>query len=131
MFPNFDKPFLLETDSSKEELGAVLPKKQEDGHYHPMAFGSQTLMPSEQNYHSLKLEFLALKWSITEHFKEYLAYALFTIHTDNMPNLDVMGHHRVGALASYEFTLEHQKGADNGAADVLSRVLINHDKDTV
>ena len=42
-------------------------------------------MPSEQNYHSSKLEFLALKWSVTEHFKEYLAYAPFTVRTDNNP----------------------------------------------
>ena len=48
-------------------------------------FSSRTLMPSEQNYHSSKLEFLALKWSITKHFKEYLAYAPFTVHTDNNP----------------------------------------------
>ena len=63
VFPNFDKPFLLETDASKEGLGVVLSQKQDDGCYHPMAFGSRTLMPSEQNYHSSKLEFLALKHS--------------------------------------------------------------------
>ena len=78
VFPDFDKPFLLETDASKEGLGAVLSQKQDDGCYHPVAFGSRTLTPSEQNYHSSKLEFLALKWSVAEHFKEYLAYAPFT-----------------------------------------------------
>ena len=75
VFPDFDKPFLLKTDASKEGLGVVLSQKQDDGCYHPVAFGSRSLLPSEQNYHSSKLEFLALKWSITEHFKEYLAYA--------------------------------------------------------
>ena len=97
------------------------------------------MTPSKQDYHSSKLEFLALKWSVTEHFKEYLAYALFIVHTDNnlltymltTPNLDVMGHCWVGVLASYEFTLEYQKGSDNAADDVLSRVTVNHDKDTV
>ena len=99
VFPDFDKPFLLETDASKERLGAVLSQKQDDGCYHPVVFGSRTLTPSEQNYHSSKLEFLALKWSVTEHFKEYLAYAPFMVRTDNnpltymltMPNLDVTG----------------------------------------
>ena len=76
---DFDKPFLLETDVSKEGLGVVLSQKQDDRCYHPVAFGSRTLTPSEQNYHSSKLEFLMLKWSITEHFKEYLAYAPFTV----------------------------------------------------
>ena len=59
VFPDFNKPFLLETDASKEGLGAVLSQKPDDGHYHPVAvaFGSRMLMPSEQNYHSSKLEF--------------------------------------------------------------------------
>ena len=63
---DFDKPFLLETDTSKEGLGAVLSKKQDDRHYHPIKFGSCSLTPSKKNYHSSKL---ALKWSVTEHFK--------------------------------------------------------------
>ena len=46
VFPDFDKPFLLETDASKEGLGAVLSQKQDDGCYYPVAFGSRTLMPS-------------------------------------------------------------------------------------
>ena len=62
VFPDFDMPFLLETDASKEGLGVVLSQKQDDRHYHPVAFGSRTLTPSKQNYHSSKLEFLALKW---------------------------------------------------------------------
>ena len=139
VFPDFDKPFLLETDASKEGLGAVLSQKQDDGCYHPVVFGSRTLMPSEQNYHSSKLEFLALKWSVTKHFKEYLAYVPFTVHTDNnplmyvlmTPNLDTTGHCWVGALTSYDFTLEYQKGSDNATIDALSRVPVRHDKDTV
>ena len=79
MFPDFDKPFLLEMDASKEELGVVLSQKQNDGQYHPVAFGSHSLTPLEKNYHSSKLEFLALKWSVTEHFKEYLAHTPFVV----------------------------------------------------
>ena len=79
VFPDFNKPFLLETDASKEGLGAVVSQKQSDGCYHPVAFGSRSLTPSEKNYHSSKLEFLALKWSIMEHFKEYLTYSPFVV----------------------------------------------------
>ena len=134
VFPDFDRPFLLETDSSKEGLEVVLSQKQEDGHYHPIAFGSRSFTPAEKNYHSSKLEFLALKWSITEHFKEYLAFAPFVVRTDKnpltyiltTPNLDATGHQWVGMLASFEFSLEYQKGVKNGAADALSQVPIKH-----
>ena len=79
VFPDFDKPFLLETDTSKDGLGAMLSQKQGDGCYHPITFGSQSLTLSEKNYHSSKLEFLALKWSVMEHFKEYLMYSPFVV----------------------------------------------------
>ena len=139
VFPDFDKPFLLEMDASKKGLGAVLSQKQSDGHYHPVTFGSCSLTLSEKNYHNSKLEFLALKWSITEHFKEYLAYSPFVVQTDNnpltymltMPNLDATGHWWVSALASFQFELEYQKRADNGVADALSWVPINHSWETV
>ena len=61
VFQDFDRPFLLETDASKEGLGVVLSQKQEDGCYHPVAFGSHSLTLAEKNYHSSKLEFHALK----------------------------------------------------------------------
>ena len=135
VFPDFDKQFLLETDTSKEGLGVVLSQKQDDRCYHSVAFGSRSLTPTQKNYHSSKLKFLILKWSMTEHFKEYLAYAPFTVRMDNnpltyvltTPNLDAMGHRLVGALVSFEFSLEYQKGADNGAADALSQVPVSHD----
>ena len=83
VFLDFDKPFLLETDTSKEKLGAVLSQKQDDGCYHPVTFGSHCLTPTKKNYHSSKLEFLTLKWGLMEHFKEYLAYAPFVVRMDN------------------------------------------------
>ena len=60
-FANYTKDFLCEADVSKEGLGAVLSQKQEDGQFHLVAYGSQALTMHEKNYHSTKLEFLALK----------------------------------------------------------------------
>ena len=76
-FADYTKDFLLKMDASKEGLGAVLSQKQADGHYHPVAYGNQALTVHEKNYHSTKLKFLALKWAIMEHFKEYLLYQPF------------------------------------------------------
>ena len=58
---DYMKDFLLKTDASKEGLGALLSPKQTDGHYHPVAYGSQALTAHEKNYYSTKLEILALK----------------------------------------------------------------------
>ena len=99
-FANYTKNLLFKTDASKEGLGAVLSQKQADGHYHPVAYGSWALAAHEKNYHSTKLEFLALKWAIMEHFKEYLLYQPFLVRTGNnpltyimiTPNLDATGH---------------------------------------
>ena len=129
-FADYMKDFLLETDASKEGLGVVLSQKQGDSHYHVVAYGSWALTANENNYHSTKLEFLALKWAITEHFKEYLLYVPFLVKTDNnpltyimtTPNLDATGYRWVGALVKFNFWLEYQKGQDNTVADALSRI---------
>ena len=115
-FPDFNKPFLLETDASGRGLGVVLSQKQADG-----------------RYYSNKQEFLALKWAVTEQFHEYLSpYGKnrneFVVRTDNNPltyifssaNLDAAGQRWVAHLASYNFSLEYQKGKDNTVADFLS-----------
>ena len=99
-FADFTKPFLLETDASGDGLGAVLQQKQADGKYHSVAFVSRALKGGEKRYHSSKLEFLALKWAVTEQFREYLLYQPFKVRTDNnpltyiktTPNLDALGH---------------------------------------
>ena len=100
VFADFRKPFRLETDASGEGLGAVLLQESDDGHYHPVAFASRELKGGEPKYHSSKLKFLALKWAMTEQFREYLQYQPFTVRTDNnpltyiltTPNLDALGH---------------------------------------
>ena len=134
-FPDFNKPFLLETDASGRGLGAVLSQKQADGRYHPIAYASCVMNETEQRYHSNKQEFLALKWAVTEQYHEYLSpYGKnrneFVVRTDNNPltyifsstNLDAAGQQWVALLASYNFSLEYQKGKDNTVADFLSRM---------
>ena len=54
-FADYMKDFLLETDASKEGLGAVLSQKQVGGQFHLVAYGSRALTTHEKNYHSTKL----------------------------------------------------------------------------
>ena len=129
-FADFTKPFLLEIDASGDGLGAVLQQKQDDGKYHPVAFASRALKGDEKRYHSSKLEFLALKWAVTEQFRESLLYQPFKVRMDNNPltyimttlNLDTLGHRWVSALADFQMSIEYVQGADNKVADALSHV---------
>ena len=138
-FADFNKPFLLKTDTSKLGLGAVLSQKQMDGHYHLVDYASQSVTTHESNHHSTKLEFLALKWAIAEQFQEYLLWKPFIVKTDNniltyvmtTPNLDATQHCWVESLARFTFCIKYQKGKDNAAADALSHVTLKLDAVTV
>ena len=125
--------------ATANKLPAMLSQKQPDGKWHPIAFGSCELKGGEAKYHSSKLEFLALKWAITEQFREYLRYRPFTMLTDNnpltyiltTPNLDALGHRWVATLASYNMTIRYLKGSDNKVADALSQIETRLDPETV
>ena len=138
-FADFKKPFLLETDTSIEGLGVVLSQKQDNDCYHPIAYASRGLKGGELKYHSSKLEFLALKWAVTEQFREYLQYQPFLVRTDNnpltyvmtTPNLDAVGHRWVAAMAGYNFKMEYVRGMDNKVTDALSHVGERLDEEAV
>ena len=108
-YANYQKPFKLHTDASEHGLGAVLYQEQDDNTEHVIAYASRTLSKSERNYDTHKLEFLALKWSLTERFHEYLNGGNVEVYTDNNPltyilttaKLDAIGQRWVACLANY------------------------------
>ena len=67
-YADYKKPFCLNTDASEQGLGAVLYQQQDDETFRVIAYASRTLSKTERNYDAHKLEFLALKWSITQRF---------------------------------------------------------------
>ena len=129
-YADYAKPFVLHTDASTTGLGAVLYQKQEDGKERVIAYASRTLNRAERNYDAHKLEFLALKWAVTDRFHEYLYGATFEVFTDNNPltyilstaKLDAMGHGWVASLGPYNFKLNYKPGKLNTDADSLSRI---------
>ena len=132
-YPDPNKEYLLKTDALKLGLGVVLSQKQADGRYHPVTFGSRALHGVEVNYHSTKLEFLAMKWSIV-HFQTYLLGHRFKVHMDNnpltyfltSPNIDTMKQRWINELVKYDFSLEYHKGENNTVADALSKIEETH-----
>ena len=71
-YADFSLPFELHTDASGVGLGAVLYQTQEGKKKRVIAYASRTLSQSESRYPAHKLEFLALKWALTDQFYEYL-----------------------------------------------------------
>lgn len=130
-YADFNLPFRLYTDASLDGLGAVLSQVQ-DGKERVIAYASRSLHPAErndQNYSSFKLELLALKWAITEKFKDYLWGARVIVFTDNNP-LVHLETARLGAteqrwaaqLANYSYEIRYRPGKTNQNADILSRL---------
>ena len=127
-YSDFTKPFILHTDASTDGLGAVLYQEQ-DGLERVVAYASRGLKPSEKNYPAHKLEFLCLKWAVTEKFHDYLYGNNFVVYTDNNPltyvlssaKLDATGHRWLASLGCYNFNLVYRSGKANGDADGLSR----------
>ena len=127
-YADFSKPFILHTDASIEGLGAVL-YQEHDGLEKVVAYGSRGLRKAEGNYPAHKLEFLCLKWAVTDKFHDYLYGNTFSVYTDNNPltyvltsaKLDATGHRWLAALGSYDFKLIYRSGKSNADADGLSR----------
>ena len=129
-YPDYNQPFVLHADASLQGLGAVLYQNQ-NGQMCVIGDGSRSLSEAERKYHSGKLEFLALKWAVCEHFRDYLYYGPhFTVYTDNNPltyvlttaRLNATGHRWVAELADFNFNIKYRPGRSNTDADVLSRM---------
>lgn len=129
-YADFSLPFILEVDASHGGLGAVLSQEQQ-GKVRPIAYGSRSLRPTERNtsnYSSMKLEFLTLKWAMTEKFREYLLGQKCVVFTDNNPlsyltsaKLGAMEQRWAAQLASFDFEIKYRSGRSNRNADALSR----------
>ena len=95
-----------------------------------IAYASRTPSKSEKNYNAHKLEFLALKWAITDRFHEYWYGGIFEVFTDNNPltylltmaKLDATGQRWVASLTNYNCKLHYKSGKLNVEVDALSRI---------
>ena len=115
-------------DASAKGLGAILYQTQ-NGQKQVIAYASRSLSRSEKNYSAFKLEYLALKWAVTEKFSGYPMNVKFTVYTDNNPlthiltsaKLDATGQRWASALGQYNFDLIYRAGMNNTDADTMSR----------
>jgi hypothetical protein len=121
--PDFNQPFTLETDASGKGIGAVLMQNK-----HPIAYISKALGPKQQAMSIYERELLAIVYAIQK-WSTYLAYRHFIIKTDQK-SIKFMLEQRLNTpfqqvwmakLMGYDFEIHYKEGAENVAADALSR----------
>ena len=108
-YPQYEQPFILHTDASLMGLGALLYQESE-GKERVISYASRQLNDAESRYPAHKLEFLVLKWAVTQKFHDYLYGHKFVVFTDNNPltyvlgkaKLDAIGHRWIAALSAYD-----------------------------
>ncbi|GFV82069.1 retrovirus-related Pol polyprotein from transposon opus [Trichonephila clavipes] len=127
IYPQPDKPFILDTDASNESVGAVL-SQEIDGQERVVAYWSKCLSKPERNYCVTRKELLAIVKAI-EHFHYYLYGQKFLLRTDhasltwlmNFRNTEGQVARWIQRLNEYYFDIRHRKGSSHGNADALSR----------
>ena len=76
-FPDFTRPFILDTDASDIGIGAVLSQIHDDGSEHVVSYASCVLSKPERNYCVTRRELLAVV-TFVQHFRPYLLGPGFT-----------------------------------------------------
>ena len=128
-YPDYMKPFILDTDASYVGCGAVLSQLDKNNDERPIAYYSFALNDAQKNYGVTKLEMLGLV-SAVRHFKTYLYGAKFLCRTDHhsliwlnsMKQPQGILARWLETLSNYNFTVEHRAGQLHTNADALSRL---------
>nr|GEU94188.1 DNA-directed DNA polymerase [Tanacetum cinerariifolium] len=130
--PDWDMPFELMCDASDFAIGAVLGQRQEK-HFKPIHYASKTMTKAESNYTTTKKEMLAMVYAF-EKFQSYVIMNKSIVYTDHsalkylFAKKDSKARLLRWVLLLQEFTFKviETKGAENLAADHLSRLENPH-----
>lgn len=129
--PNFDLPFVIQTDASDVGLAGVLVQGSGEEE-RVIAYMSQKFTSAQRKYSTTERECLAVLAAI-EHFRPYIEGAHFTVITDhaslvwlqNLKNPNGRLGRWILRLQQYTFKLLHRKGKHNIVPDALSRAMVD------
>nr|GEX40704.1 reverse transcriptase domain-containing protein [Tanacetum cinerariifolium] len=126
--PSWDQPFELMCDASNFAVGAVLGQRIEK-HFRPIHYASKTMTQAESNYTTTEKEMLAVVYAF-EKFRSYLIMNKSIVYTDHSALKYLFSKKDAKArllrwillLQEFDFKVIDTKGAENYAADHLSRL---------
>ncbi|GJV39553.1 reverse transcriptase domain-containing protein [Tanacetum coccineum] len=126
--PDWDLPFELMCDASDFAIGAVLGQRHEK-HFRPIHYASKTMNEAESHYTTTEKEMLAVVYAF-EKFWSYLILNKSVVYTDHSALKYLFAKKDSKArllrwvllLQEFDFNVIDTKGAENLAADHLSRL---------
>ncbi|GJU79217.1 reverse transcriptase domain-containing protein [Tanacetum coccineum] len=130
--PDWDLPFELMCDASDFAIGAVLGQRK-NKHFQPIHYASKTMTEAQTHYTTTEKELLAVVYAF-EKFWSYLVLSKSIVYTDHsaikylFAKKDAKARLMRWILLLQEFDVEirDKKGAENLAADHLSRLENPH-----
>lgn len=131
--PDFEKPFIVQTDASDVGMGAVLSQVDERGEEHPIVYLSKKFSDVERRYGTTEKECASIVFAI-KRLHYYLDGRSFTVVTDHNPLVWLRSNASTNprlmrwalALQPYDFKIVHRPGKQNKNADSLSRASIEN-----
>ncbi len=126
LYPDFSRPFDINTDASKVLLGSVISQSGR-----PVAFYSRKLNPAQQRYTSAEQELLSIVETLKE-FQNILLRQQVIVNTDHLNlthkqfNTDRVMRWQL-ILDEYGVALTYVKGTTDIVADALSQLSLLED----
>ena len=130
---DFDRPFILTTDSSDQAAGFCLSQKDDNGNERVISYGGRSYLPYQTNYGVTEKEMLAVYLGVT-HYDYYLRHNKFTVITDHSALTSLLARQKelkgkfarwAAELLAYRFDIKFRKGSLLVNADALSRIQHN------
>ncbi|GJX69420.1 reverse transcriptase domain-containing protein [Tanacetum coccineum] len=126
--PDWDLPFELMCDASDFAIGAVLGKRHEK-HFRPIHHASKTMNEAKSHYTMTEKEMLGVVYAF-EKLRSYLILNKSVVYTDHSALKYLFAKKDSKArllwwvllLQEFDFNVIDTKGAENLAADHLSRL---------